>query len=216
MIRLNRWMLLAALPLAVPPAAVAGELYPLGHFNLPSDDDGWTVSSPDGSLVHQPDLDADNCENSGAEIAQHRLESAPEVTTVSFSSCIAAAKKEIALYRFGARVYFPEGQDASGDVRVELRWSDASDCSTVGAPASTPILTSQQSGEWLELVSESVSPIGAAAARVTIHLTKAPHEEPLQLRFDRVSVRPAREIFVDGVEIGAACRWDRVEDGGEV
>jgi hypothetical protein len=209
------WLaLFAALPLAAPPAAVAGELYPFGHFDLPSHDDGWTATSPDGSLVHRADLDADNCANSGAEVAEN-VSLAPEATTVGFTSCIAADKAS-ELYRFGARVYFPEGQDASGDVRVELRWSDSDDCSSVGAPASTSVLASAQGGEWLELASESVAPIGATAARITIHLTKQPHEEPLQLRFDRVSVRPARELFVDGMEIGAACRWDRVEDGGEV
>lgn len=204
-----RFALSAAL---LASSAGAETLITTGRFDDPADvDPGWLELDVEGEMTWDGTRDADDCPASGvAELVNSAVAAG---AAVRFVTCAPVVPPGTTLH-LGASVYFPT-QARDGQATLTVHWMDAGACAGASlGDVSTPAALSTLEEQWIGVEVSAGSPDGTASAMLVLTLIKDLAGSSLTARLDEVFLAQTADVFLDGVEVGASCRWSFEALGG--
>ncbi len=183
----------------------AAELLPNGRFDDPGTGTaGWVAVDPFSNLAWDGSRDADGCAGSGSAALTNSATTSD--AGARFASC-AAAVPGATDYGFGASILFPM-QEREGSASVAVHWIEGTGCAgAVLGTSNTPPALSSIEEVWISLAGTATAPAATGSALIVVTLTKKVGGSELTARLDEVALRPPGEIFGEGFEVGAVCRW---------
>jgi hypothetical protein len=199
-----RGSLLALLALSAP--AGAENLVTVGNFDSAADVSAWTPDGTDATIVYNAVLDVDDCGPSGSATVTNA--SSSNFDPVNFRTCVNGVVPDT-LYRFGLSAYFvPQAQVA--EIWMEVIWHSALDCNQFEVSFTTPSALSSTSFTWIPIETTFAAPANAMSAQVGVVLYKVSSSSSIFGDVDGVFLRPAADVFAEGLELGDPCRWSAV------
>jgi len=199
------WLLLASSSCAT---ASAQNLLRNGEFD--TDSAPWAARG-EQSLVAWSALDHDSCGAASGSALAANGESTVNAF-VEFTTCVAVAPGQE--YTFGAELRFPTGQDATGEVSLQIEAYGTPDCSFLALAATQAItLFSTTPGVWAPRSASIPASPDTHSVLLHIDLLKEPADDVLLLRFDGAYlIRGTGYLFAGDFETGSFCRWSAVHD----
>jgi hypothetical protein len=190
---------------AASPAAAAN-LVAVGNFDTAADVAAWTPDGTDSTIAFNAALDVDDCGPSGSATVTNTSTSGFD--TVYSRTCVQGVAPGTS-YRFGLSAYFvPQAQTA--EIWMEVIWYSDTACLDYLDAFTSPSALSTTPFTWIPVETTFTAPANAASAWVGIALYKRFSTSSIFGDVDGVFLRPAGDVFAEGLELGDPCRWSAV------